>query len=163
VIAQRRISKASVAISLTVLVLIVGLGRVITQLGPWYQSLKMPSWQPPGPVFGLIWTTIYLLMTVSAILAWRDRGTPRNGRILIALFGINCATNLLWSLLFFKLQRPDWALFEIGFFWLSILALIVFIWGRNKIASALLFPYLVWVTIAAALNLAVVQLNGPFG
>lgn len=161
--AQRRISKASVAICVSVLIVVVGLGRVITELGPWYQSLKVPSWQPPGAAFGLIWTIIYLLTTVSAVLAWRDRSSPRDGRILIVLFAINCTTNLLWSFLFFKLQRPDWALYEVGFFWLSILALIVFIWRLNKIAAALLLPYLIWVSIAIGLNVAVVQLNGPFG
>jgi translocator protein len=142
---------------------VAGIGGAITHLGPWYQGLKMPSWQPPGPAFGIIWTTIYVLTTTSAVLTWRDLDKARDGAKLIGLFALNCGLNILWSYIFFQLQRPDWALYQVGFFWLSILGLIVFMWPRNKVASALLLPYIIWVSIASALNLAIVQLNGPFG
>jgi translocator protein len=141
---------------------LAGIGGALTQLGPWYYALKMPAWQPPGPAFGIIWTTIYILTTISAVLAWRDTNKPADRSKLIGLFALNLILNLMWSLLFFKLQRPDWALVEVVLFWVSILALIVFIWPRNKIASVLLWPYLIWVSIASALNLSIVQLNGPF-
>jgi translocator protein len=158
----RKVSKASIAISISVMIALSGLGGAITQLGPWYQALKMPDWQPPGPAFGIIWTTIYVLSVIAAVLAWRDTVTPSDRSKLIVLFATNCLLNLMWSFLFFKLQRPDWALYQVGIFWLSILALIVFIWPRNKIAGGLLVPYLVWVAIASFLNLSIVQLNGPF-
>jgi benzodiazapine receptor len=71
--------------------------------------------------------------------------------------------NLFGSLLFFRLHRPDWALLEVVGFWLSIVLLIVFLARLSRIASALMAPYLVWVTVAAALNYEVVHLNAPFG
>jgi tryptophan-rich sensory protein len=83
-------------------------------------------------------------------------------RNVALLFGLNAVLNILWSALYFKLQRPDWALMEVVFLWLSILALIVGLWRVSRWASALLLPYLVWVGIAAALNWETVQLNGPF-
>lgn len=158
----KKVSLASILVCVVTMFAVAGIGGAITQLGPWYQALKMPPWQPPGPAFGIIWTTIYILTVISAVLAWRDVDKLRDGARLIGLFGFNCFLNLVWSFMFFKLQRPDWALYQVGFFWLSILALIMFIWPRNKTASLLLLPYLTWVAIASALNLAVVQLNGPF-
>jgi translocator protein len=161
-IAARRVSKTSIAIAVIVAVILAGVGGALTDLGPWYQVLKLPSWQPPGIAFPIIWTTIYILGVISAVLAWRDMTRPADGSKLVWLFALNCSLNLMWSLLFFKFHRPDWGLYQVGFFWASILALIVFIWPRNKIASALLIPYLVWVSIAAFLNLSIVQLNGAF-
>ena len=159
-IAQKKISLVSIAVCLGIMFTLAAIGGSITQLGPWYQSLKMPSWQPPGAAFGIVWSTIYVLTTISAVLAWRDVSKPGEGRKLIGLFLLNCVLNLMWSFLFFKLQRPDFAMIQVIFFWLSILALILFIWPINKIASILLWPYLIWVTIASALNLSIMQLNG---
>ena len=69
----------------------------------------------------------------------------------------------LWSPLFFKLRRPDWALYEVFFFWASVLALVVYIAGIYPPAAWIIAPYLVWVTFAGFLNWRVVQLNRPFG
>jgi tryptophan-rich sensory protein len=65
----------------------------------------------------------------------------------------------MWSLLFFRLQRPDWALLEVTLLWLSILMLIVFLWRQLRAASLPLAPYLLWVSFAAFLNLRIIQLN----
>jgi tryptophan-rich sensory protein len=70
---------------------------------------------------------------------------------------------MLWSPLFFNLQRPDWALIEVGFLWLSIVALMVGLAPVSTIASLLLLPYLLWVAFAAILNLVIVRMNSPFG
>ena len=82
---------------------------------------------------------------------------------MLVLFGFNAFTNVLWSLLFFRLRRPDWALAEVSFLWLSILLLIVYLGRFSPRSGWLLAPYLAWVSFAAVLNLAVVRLNGPFG
>ena len=161
-ITKKRISKTSIVVCIVAMLLVAGIGRVISELGPWYQALRVPPWQPPGAVFGIVWTTIYVLTTISAILAWRDVDKRLDGGKLIGLFALNCILNVMWSFIFFKLHRPDLAALQVGFFWLSILALIVFIWPRNKVASLMLLPYIVWVSIASALNFSVVQLNGPF-
>ncbi len=71
--------------------------------------------------------------------------------------------NVLWSPLFFKLKRPDWALMELLLFWVSILALLIHIGGISTLAGFLIAPYLAWVTFAGFLNWRVVQLNKPFG
>jgi translocator protein len=139
------------------------LGGTITDLGPWYQALRKPEWQPPPLVFPIAWTTIYALTAASAVIAWRraPRGSEREW--LIGMFALNGFLNVLWSLLFFRLHRPDWALAEVAFLWLSVVALIILTAPHARLSAILLVPYLIWVSLAAALNFDVVRLNAPFG
>ena len=142
--------------------LVAALGGAATDLGPWYQGLAKPSWQPPDWLFGPIWTLIYALTGLAGVLAWV--AAPRIGRRRIMLaFSLNALLNVAWSELFFRLHRPDWALAEVVLLWLSILAMIVVLARYATRASLLLVPYLAWVSFAALLNLQVVRLNGPFG
>lgn len=139
-----------------------GIGGALTELGPWYYALRQPDWKPPDAAFGIVWTTLFTLCAISGALAWRAADTAALQRRVLGLFGVNALLNIVWSALYFKLQRPDWALIEVVFLWLSIVALIVGLWRLSRRASVLLWPYLVWVSIASFLNLAAVQLNGPF-
>jgi len=138
------------------------LGGTLTDTGIWYQSLLKPSWQPPDWLFGPAWTVIFALATVSAVYAWRKADDRVQREWVIGLFALNGFFNVLWSLLFFALKRPDWALVEVPFLWLSILLPIIVFWRFTKPASLYLVPYLLWVSFAAFLNLTVVRLNGPF-
>lgn len=140
-----------------------GIGGALTELGPWYFALKHPAWKPPDAAFGVIWSTIFTLCAISGFLAWQAANSPALRRRVAGLFGVNAVLNIVWSGLYFKLQRPDWALLEVVFLWLSIVALIVGLWRLSRWASLLLISYGVWVGIAAVLNLQTVQLNGPFG
>jgi tryptophan-rich sensory protein len=79
------------------------------------------------------------------------------------MFAINAFLNITWSMLFFRIQRPDLAFIELMLLWLSIAALIWYCWRYSRIAAVFFMPYLAWVTFAGALNWAVVDLNGPFG
>lgn len=138
------------------------LGGVMTDLGPWYYSLRQPSWKPPDWLFGPAWTLIFALAAVSGYLGWRRAPDKETREWMLVLFAANAFLNVLWTLLFFGLHRPDWALYEVGFLWLSIVVLIVFLRRFSGAGSWLLAPYVAWVGFAAAVNLAVVQLNGPF-
>ncbi len=138
------------------------LGALATDLGPWYFSLRMPAWKPPDWLFGPAWTLIFALSAYAAVLAW-VRVTSGAGRAwVLLLFGVNAILQVSWSMLFFSLHRPDWALLEVIFLWISILLLIIGLAPISRRASVFLAPYLVWVTFAAILNLAVVRLNAPF-
>ena len=142
---------------------LAGLGALSTDLGPWYQGLRQPAWKPPDILFGPAWTLIYTLAATAGVRAWHAAPSRGDREWLIALFALNGFLNLTWSLLFFRLQRPDWALFEVGFLWASILLLMIVLGRYSRLAWLLLAPYLAWVSFAATLNLAVVRLNGPFG
>lgn len=143
--------------------LVASVGATITDLGPWYRNLVKPSWQPPDWLFGPAWTLIFGLSALSAATAWRDAPSRPTRDWVIALFALNGFLNLLWSLLFFRVKRPDWALAEVALLWLSVLVLIVFLGRFSRTCSRLLWPYLAWVTFAAALNWRIVSLNAPFG
>lgn len=139
------------------------LGAVTTQLGPWYYSLAVPPWKPPDWLFGPAWTLIFGLTAVSGYMAWMRTAHLRRAQArILAAFAANGIFNLLWSALFFQMHRPDWALAEVGMLWLSIAVLMVIIGRVSPLASALLLPYLAWVSFAAVLNYEIVRLNGPF-
>jgi translocator protein len=161
------------------------LGGLATDIGPWYLGLKRPPWQPPDILFGPVWTAIYALCVWSFCRVWlalgagpthgqcnapdapalqaRANAAARSRRWLLGLWGLNAVLNLLWSLLFFKLRRPDWALVEVPLLWASVLVLALLSARRDRLAAWLLVPYLAWVLFAAVLNRAVAALNGPFG
>lgn len=160
--ARRRAITAAALAALAVAVL----GGLSTDLSPWYASLRQPAWKPPDSWFGPAWTLIYACTAMAGALAWLQLRGPREHParlLLLAAFAANATLNVLWSLLFFRLRRPDWALIEVGVLWLSIVLLIVLTARHSRAAAWLLLPYLLWVAYAAALNAAVVQLNRPFG
>ena len=141
---------------------LAGLGALTTDIGPWYYGLHKPAWQPPDWLFGPAWTAIFALAALAAVLYW-ERCTNRDARLqIVAAFAFNAFLNTLWSLLFFRLKRPDLALYEVGFLWLSIVLLIVLLGRWSRGAAWLLAPYLAWVSFASILNAKVVQLNAPF-
>lgn len=124
----------------------------------WYAALQKPSWNPPAWVFGPAWTVLYISMAVAAWLVWRQGGWKAQGRAL-GLFLVQWVLNALWTPLFFGLHRPGLAFAEIVILWLAIAATLAAFWRINKVAGALLVPYLAWVTFAAALNFAIWRLN----
>jgi tryptophan-rich sensory protein len=152
-----------IAVATVAAACVAALGATVTDLGPWYQGLEKPSWNPPDLAFPMGWTLIYAFGTIAAINAWRAAPTSAQAEWVISLFALNGFLNILWSLIFFRLQRPDWAFIEVIALWLSIIALIIFCGRFSRSAALLLVPYLAWVTFAGALNWAVVDLNGPFG
>jgi tryptophan-rich sensory protein len=158
----RRDSRKPVLAAAGAAVGIGALGALTTDLGPWYQDLIKPAWQPPDALFGPAWTLIFALAAISFVLFWR-KPVKRDDRLeVIAAFLFNGFLNTLWSLLFFRVKRPDWALYEVAFLWVSIVVMIVLVGRASRPGATLLVPYLLWVTFASFLNLRIVQLNAPF-
>lgn len=161
--AARPINLAPPIIAAVAAMVVASIGGRLTDLGPWYIALSKPPWQPPGVAFPIVWTAVFTLTAIAGVLAWRRGERPARRRMMLALFAVNGVFNMAWSGLFFTLQRPDWALYEVGLLWASILALILHLWPYARSAAWLLTPYLLWVSIAAVLNWEIVRLNGPFG
>lgn len=141
---------------------VAGLGALTTTLGPWYYRLNKPVWQPPDWLFGPAWTLIFSLAALAGILYWKPVTRREDRQLVIAAFALNGFLNTLWSLLFFRLERPDWALYEVGFLWLSIVLLIALVGRVTRTGGWLLAPYVLWVSFAAFLNWKIVQMNSPF-
>jgi len=142
-------------------VVVAALGARITVLGPWYHSLREPAWKPPDVLFGPAWTLIFALAATAGVLGWRALRSRASRLAMCGFFFLNALFNELWSALFFRFQRPDWALLEVALLWVSILLLMIVLYRASRAASWLMLPYLIWVSFAAALNLAVVRLNPP--
>ena len=147
---------------------VAALGGAATDIGPWYFGLRKPSWQPPDWLFAPVWTAIFALTALTALTAlaglraWRRTPDARGRGRVLAAYALNALLNVLWSVLFFTLKRPDWALVEVVPLWLSVVVLIVVSGRRDRAAGWLLVPYLAWAGFAAVLNWSVVELNGPF-
>jgi len=128
------------------------------QAKSFYGQLVQPEWAPPSYVFGPVWTVLYALMAIAAWLVWRSGGFHTN-RVALSLFMVQLALNALWSWLFFAWQRGALAFVDIVLLWVLIVVTLVSFWRVLPLAGALLIPYLLWVTFAAALNYSLWQLN----
>jgi benzodiazapine receptor len=124
----------------------------------WYQDLDRPAWQPPGAVFGPVWTVLYVLIAVAATLAYRDVGGPRR-RLVLGLFAANLVLNVAWTWIFFQGHAPTAAGVEILFLLGTIVALIALVRPHNRAAALALAPYGAWVAFATVLTWTIAAKN----
>lgn len=149
-------------VAAAVAVFVGAFGGLMTPIGPWYEGLRKPSLQPPKWLFGPAWTIILGLAAWSAVIAW-NAAPDADARVkVVIMFAAKVVANALWSPLFFRFRRPDWALIEVPFLWMSLVVLVFGLWPISHQASLLILPYLLWVSFASWLNWAVVRLNRPF-
>ncbi|MTH98807.1 TspO/MBR family protein [Roseibium sp. RKSG952] len=137
------------------LVFITALSGAVFKPGPWYQSLKRPSWTPPNWAFPVVWTILYVMIAVSGWLVWSSAGW---GAALV-LWGVQLILNAAWSWLFFGLRRMDVAFADACAMLLAIIVYIFAAWQISVAAALLFVPYALWVSVAALLNLSVWRLN----
>ncbi len=126
--------------------------------GEWYATIKKPSWNPPGWIFGPVWSALYTMMAVASWLVWK-RGRFAAQRRPLVLFLAQLVLNAAWTPLFFGLHWPNIAFAEITLLWLAIAATLASFRPVSRTAAWLLAPYLAWVSFAAALNFALWRLN----
>jgi len=132
---------------------LVGSVFTLNSLQTWYPTLVKPFFNPPGWIFGPVWTTLYFLMGVSLYLVWGKKKTDSKW------FWIQLLLNSLWSVAFFGLKNPIIAFIVIIFLLTSIFLTIKAFTKVNKVSVYLLYPYLAWVSFASILNLSIVILN----
>jgi tryptophan-rich sensory protein len=131
---------------------------VLWGVDEWYFRINRPSWTPPGWLFGPVWTTLYVMIGVSAWRVWRVGGFRRD-RIALGLFLVQWVLNFAWTGLFFGLRRPDIALAEIIVL-LAFIAATAWRFRRHDLTACLLLvPYFLWVSFATVLNGAFWWLN----
>lgn len=138
-----------------------GLGAIFTSsaIPQWYAELAKPAFTPPSWVFGPVWTTLYLMMGIALYIVWSK---PRPTHLPLLVFALQITLNALWSVLFFGLREPGFALIEITLLWGAILWNILVFWRVSRTAASLLIPYLLWVSFATALNYGIWALNCEF-
>lgn len=141
---------------------VASLGSSLTASGmDWYRGINLPSWTPPGSVIGTVWTVIFILATISAILARNYPGTKHAKRVpwIMAAFVLNAVLNVAWSWLFFRLHLIGWAVWEALLLEASVIALIILIRPVSVVAARLLIPYAAWVAFASFLTFMIWRLN----
>ena len=137
------------------------IGSVFTRgaIPTWYANLEKPFFTPPNWLFAPAWTLLYILMGIAAFLVWRKGLENRGVRIALIVFLIQLALNALWSVVFFGLESPLYGLIVISILWIAILVTIIKFFRISRVASVLMWPYLLWVTFAAVLNASIWLLN----
>ncbi len=117
---------------------------------PWYNKIK-PAITPPNYVFPIVWNALYFLIALSLYFSWINASKQKH-KTLVLVFSINLFLNTLWSFLFFTLQLPVIALFDLILIWLTIWIMVFTTYKIDKKSSFLLIPYLLWVIFAGILN-----------
>jgi len=138
---------------------IIGSFFTVKSVSTWYLTLNKPSFTPPSWLFAPAWISLYFLMGVALFLVWSSSDPLKKRRPAIILFGFQLFLNALWSIAFFGLQSPLFGLIVIIVLWILILLTIIGFFKISKIAGWLLIPYILWVSFATILNLAILVLN----
>jgi tryptophan-rich sensory protein len=135
-------------------------GSSLTSRGMhWYKTIKLPTWTPGGNIIGAVWTLIFILSAISALIIWNNHATSPNFKLIIILFLLNAGLNLFWSYLFFTAHLINWSILEMIILELSVIALLILSWPLSKLASLLLLPYCLWVAFATYLAYNIAILN----
>ena len=124
-----------------------------------FEQLNQPPLSPPGWLFPVVWTVLFVLMGIASYLVVEARAPQRLQKPALWTYGIQLAFNFLWTIVFFNLR---WFLFAFGWLvalWILILAALIQFYRIRKTAGYLLIPYLLWVTFAGYLNFGVYVLN----
>ncbi|WP_440809108.1 tryptophan-rich sensory protein TspO [Pseudomonas syringae] len=128
---------------------------IIFKPGAWYESLQKPAFTPPNWAFPVAWTTIYLLL---AWAGYRLTLLPGSETVL-ALWAAQIALNTLWTPVFFGANRVIAAMVILALLWIVVATMIVMALQLDIITGLILFPYLVWLSVAAALNFFILRHN----
>ncbi len=135
---------------------IIGSVFTVSAIPSWYASLQKPWFTPPNWLFAPVWLMLYFLMGATLYLLW---GKWPQSRAAVMAFGVQLVLNVGWSAVFFGAHELLYGFGAIALLWVAILATAAFSYRVSKIAAALLIPYILWVTIASALNYYVWVLN----
>lgn len=121
----------------------------------WYRKLNKPSWTPKDWMFPVAWTSLYLMSAYAATLVAVMDGNA----MAMAFWALQIALNTLWTPVFFGLKRIKAGMVVLVGLWIAVLGTLVAFSTLNSVAAWLMVPYLLWVTVAGALNWAVWRLN----
>ena len=121
----------------------------------WYRALNKPNWTPKDWMFPVAWVTLYILSSVAATLVAGSEGVG----LALAFWAFQIAANTLWSPVFFGLKRIRAAMISLVVLWLAVFGTLVSFWLVLPMAGWMMVPYLVWVSVAGALNWSILWRN----
>lgn len=154
----KNVKKDVLAICILIPILVGGVSALLTNSSMGlYKTVNTPSFAPPGYLFPIVWTILYILMGISSYLVY-DSGSEYTKDAII-IYAIQLALNFAWSLIFFNLRAFLLAFAWIIVLWVAILLMILQFRKISKVAAYLQIPYLLWVTFAGVLTFSIYLLN----
>ena len=147
----------SLGLILLVTFLASGVGSFVTSSfkEPWYSEILLPTFNPPSWVFGPVWTTLYIFMSIAAWSAWKQTSDKK----ILQIYFIHLFFNSMWSVIFFGFHQIFVALIDLGIILIFIIWLMRIYYHVNRISFLLMIPYLLWSSYALILNGAIFYLN----
>ena len=148
-------------LSLIIIVLITfsasAIGGVVTSIfkEPWYSQIIQPSFSPPSSVFGPVWTTLYILMSIAIWLHWISNKDKNS----VKIYFVHIFFNGMWSIVFFGFHQILLALLNLLIILFFIIWLMRIYYSNNKFSFLLMIPYLLWSSYALILNASILYLN----
>ncbi len=125
-----------------------------------YKDIEKPALAPPGIVFPIVWSILYILMGIGSVIIYNSKsGTASARNNALVIYGLQLVVNFFWSLIFFNLKAYIFSFIWLIILWLLVLAMILKFGRINKTAAWLQVPYLLWVTFSGYLNLMIYLLN----
>lgn len=148
-------------VALAVCLFIGFMASLATQVGiaDWYPTLNKPWFNPPDWIFGPVWGVLYVLMGIAAGIVWSKGFYHKWVKTALYHFMFQLLLNGAWSILFFGLKEPFWALIDITALFVILIFTIRWFKIVSDTAAYLLIPYAVWVLFAAILNFEIWRLN----
>ena len=125
-----------------------------------YSEITKPPLSPPSILFPVVWTLLYILMGIGAAMIYSEKDSnPIQTKNSLTVYGINLFLNFFWSIIFFNMQAFLLSFVWLVALWFTILIMIIKFYRIKPIAGLIQIPYLLWVTFAGYLNLAIYLLN----
>ncbi|HVA96650.1 MAG TPA: TspO/MBR family protein [Candidatus Acidoferrales bacterium] len=150
------VKKLLISLVICLAVAYAGSAVTIPSIMTWYATLHKPFFTPPNYIFGPVWTLLYLMMALALAKIWSSQ---KKNKQALQFFFIQLGLNFVWSLVFFGLHVPFIAFTFILLLWAAIFITAKLFLPISRAAAYLLIPYLMWVSYAAILNLAIVIMN----
>ncbi|NUM36430.1 MAG: tryptophan-rich sensory protein [Candidatus Brocadiae bacterium] len=124
-----------------------------------YKELIKPSFSPPGWIFGIMWTILYILMGIASFRIYISHAETKTKRAALAYYAAQLGVNFFWTIIFFHLQLRGLALLWLILLWALILLTMQKFYKIDKLSASLLLPYILWVSFAGILNYEIWFLN----
>ena len=121
---------------------------IIFKPGAWYEGLTRPGFTPPNWVFPVAWSYLYVSVAYAAARVAGYDGA----QMALALFAVQIALNTLWTPVFFGAHRLGFGMLVLSLLWVAVAAMMVTFFRVDLIAGLLVIPYIVWLSLAGALN-----------
>ncbi len=149
------------AVSILIPLAVGGLSALLTSGNmDLYSEITKPPLAPPSVLFPIVWTVLYILMGISSAMVYNQKNEkPGEIRSALTVYGINLFLNFFWSIIFFNMRAFLFSFIWLVALWIVILVMIIKFYKIRPIAGILQIPYLLWVTFAGYLNLAIFLLN----